>query len=107
MYEAAGTGFINATDCADYLTSKGVPFRDAYKITGDLVEYCTKNNKTLEVLTLEEYRKYSKQFELDVYDAVDLKNCVFRRRVIGGPAPERVKEHIEKVRRELEKLSKR
>jgi len=105
MYEAAGNGFINATDCADYLTLKGIPFRDAYKITGNLVEYCTKQNKTLETLALEEYKKYSDRFDVDIYEAIDLKNCVFRRKVIGGPSPDRVKENIEETRKKLEKFS--
>lgn len=105
MYEAAGTGFINATDCADYLTTKGMPFRDAYQVTGDLIRYCTENNKTLETLTLKEYKNHSEEFEEDIYEAIDLKNCVFRRKVDGGPAPEKVKEHIEQLREELNKDS--
>jgi len=101
MYEAAGTGFINATDCADYLAAKGVPFRDAYKVTGDLIQYCTDHNKTLETLTLEEYQKQSPKFKEDIYEAIDLKNCVFRRNVQGGPAPESVKAHISQLKKEL------
>ena len=72
---AAAKGFINATDCADYLTKKGMPFRDAYKCTGRMVAACIAADKTLEELTLEEFRSYSPLFEQDVYDAIDLTNC--------------------------------
>lgn len=98
MYEAAGTGFINATDCADYLAAKGIPFRDAYQTTGDILQYCTEKDKTLETLTLEEYKQFDEQFEHDIYEAIDLKNCTFRRRVKGGPAPESVAAEINKLR---------
>lgn len=98
MYVACGSGFLNATDCADYLTNKGMAFRDAYKISGNLVAYCTEKNQALEDLTLEEYQGFSDLFEADIYEAIDLKNCVYRRNVAGGPAPEAVQAAIERVR---------
>ncbi len=101
MRAAAAKGFINATDCADYLTKKGVPFRDAYKITGTLVATCIDLNCTLETLPLHEYRKVSEDFTDDVYDAINLKTCAFMRNCIGGPAKERVKEQIAAVQAAL------
>lgn len=98
MKKAAAKGFINATDCADYLVEKGIPFRDAYKITGSLVKYCIKNDTTLENLKLEEFKEYSDKFEEDVYEAIDLINCVNKRNVVGGPAAEQVMKQIERVK---------
>ena len=98
MKKAAAKGFINATDCADYLVEKGIPFRDAYKITGSLVKYCIKNDTTLENLKLEEFKEYSDKFEEDVYEAIDLSNCVNKRNVVGGPAAEQVTKQIERVK---------
>ncbi len=79
MRKAAAGGFINATDCADYLVSKGLPFRDAYKATGELVALCIKENKTLETLSLDEYKSVCDLFDDGVYDAIKLENCVRRR----------------------------
>lgn len=104
MKKAAAKGFINATDCADYLTARGIPFRDAYKITGSLVKYCIKNDTTLENLKIEEYKEYSNEFEDDIYDAIDLINCVNRRNVIGGPSAKQVMLQINKVKEKLEKM---
>ena len=98
MKKAAAKGFINATDCADYLVEKGIPFRDAYKITGSLVKYCIKNDTTLENLKLKEFKEYSDKFEEDVYEAIDLINCVNKRNVVGGPAAEQVMKQIERVK---------
>ncbi|TLQ41611.1 argininosuccinate lyase [Ruoffia tabacinasalis] len=98
MYKAASTGFINATDCADYLTAKGLPFRDAYQVTGNIIQYCEETNQTLETLSLAEYKEEHALFEEDIYDAIDLTACVKRRQVDGGPAPEKVQEHIDKIR---------
>ena len=94
MRAAAAKGFINATDCADYLTKKGMPFRDAYKTVGQLVAQCVREDKSLADLTLEEYKTHSDAFENDVYEAIDLKTCVRGRKVIGGPAPEEVTRQI-------------
>jgi argininosuccinate lyase len=101
---AAAAGFINATDCADYLTKKGIPFRMAYTITGKIVHYCIQNNKTLDTLTLDEYQKFDPEFEEDIFEAIDLDNCVKARNVFGGPAPERVKAQIDKIRINIAKL---
>ena len=97
MRKAASRGFINATDCADYLTKKGVPFRDAYKIVGRLVNECIKAEETLETLTLKDFGAISKVFSADVYEALDLNTCVRERKVIGGPAPEEVTRQINKI----------
>ena len=86
MRTAAGKGFINATDCADYLTKKGMPFRDAYTVTGHLVAQCTAQGKTLKELTLEELRAASDLFDEDVYEAIRLENCMALRASFGGPA---------------------
>lgn len=96
MRKAAAGGFINATDCADYLVSKGIPFRDAYKITGSLVALCIEKNTTLEELPIDEYKKLSDKFDEGVYDAVNLDRCVNCRTSEGGPAPENV--HRESAR---------
>lgn len=102
MRSAAAKGFINATDCADYLVKKGLPFRDAYKITGSLVAVCIEKSLTLEELSLSEYKKLCETFEQDVYEAIDLKNCVMLRNVPGGPAPEQVKKQIAYTRKKLD-----
>lgn len=86
MRKAAGKGFINATDCADYLTKKGMPFRDAYTVTGKLVAACTAQGKTLEELSLDELKAVSDLFDQDVYEAINLENCMALRSSYGGPA---------------------
>ena len=97
MLAAAKKGFINATDCADFLTKKGVPFRDAYKATGQLVYVCTEKGKTLEELTLEEFKTVHPEFDEGVYDAIDLMNCVMRRSSHGGPAVAETARQIEEL----------
>lgn len=94
MILAAQKGFINATDCADYLTKKGVSFRDAYKLSGQIVAYCIDNNKTLNNLSLQEYKNFSNIFEEDIYKAIDLKTCVENRQSFGGPSKLAVEEQI-------------
>ena len=101
MREAAAKGFINATDCADYLVKKGTPFRDAYKITGEIVRLCIENNLTLETLPIEKYKEFSSKFENDIFEAINLETCVMQRKVEGGPAPESVKAQIEYVRNKI------
>ena len=98
MRAAAAKGFINATDCADYLVKKGLPFRDAYKITGTLVARCIELGTTLEALPLEEYKKLCDTFDIDVYDAINLDTCVNMRKAQGGPSPESVMMQIEYIR---------
>ncbi len=94
MRNAAARGFINATDCADYLVKKGMPFRDAYKITGTLVAECISKGLTLETLPLEEYRKMTELFDEGVYDAISLDTCVRERKSEGGPSPDAVNKQI-------------
>ena len=101
MREAAAKGFINATDCADYLVKKGTPFRDAYKITGEIVRLCIENNLTLETLPIEKYKEFSNKFEEDIFEAINLETCVMQRKVEGGPAPETVKAQIEYIRNKI------
>ncbi len=95
MKKAALEGFINATDCADYLTRRGVPFRDAYCITGQLVNRCIELGTTLDQLPLEIYREFSTVFQEDVYEEIDLLNCVRQRDIPGGPAPKAVAAQID------------
>lgn len=102
MRKAANKGFINATDCADYLTKKQIPFRKAYKIVGNLVAYCIEKNKTLEDLTLDEYKNIDKTFEKDIYDTIKLENCIKNRNLIGGPSNKTVEQRIEEVNNFLE-----
>ena len=86
MRKAAGRGFINATDCADYLTKKGMAFRDAYTVTGKLVASCTAQGKMLEELQMDELKAVSDLFDEDVYEALKLENCMALRASLGGPA---------------------
>ncbi len=104
MRAAAAKGFINATDCADYLVKKGMPFRTAYKITGGLVALCISKNTTLEELPLEDYKQQSELFENDVYTAISLDTCVKERKSFGGPSPESVLGQVEFVKKYLEGL---
>ena len=97
MRKAAGKGFINATDCADYLTKKGMPFRDAYTVTGKLVAACTAQGKMLEELTLDELKAVSELFEADVYEAINLENCMALRSSYGGPAVSETTRQIEAI----------
>lgn len=102
MRKAAAKGFINATDGADYLVKKGMPFRDAYGVIGKLVNYAIQNDKTLETLSLDEYQEASALFSEDIYEAIALETCVQKRNVIGGPSSDVVKAHIAQVKAKLE-----
>ena len=104
MYKAAGTGYINATDLADYLTKKGLPFRTAYKIVGQTVGYCIRQNKTLEELSLEEYRTLYEGYDTGLFDAISLKNCVSRRMSEGGTALPSVEKQIGFVREQMKQF---
>ena len=97
MRNAASGGFINATDCADYLVKKGMPFREAYMIVGRLVNLCIKNHETLDTLTLRDFRAISELFDEGVYEAMALKNCVNGRKVYGGPSKEAVTKQIQLI----------
>ena len=94
MKKAAQGGFINATDMADYLVNKGMPFRDAYKISGRIVAECIKTGKVLETLPLDTYKSFSDKFDEGIYDAVDLENCVNRRISAGGTSVTSVEAQI-------------
>ena len=98
MRKAAAGGFINATDCADFLVSKGLPFRDAYKATGELVALCIQKGLTLETLPLSEYQKICDLFDEGVYEAINLDKCVKDRTSLGGPAPENVRAQVKRVK---------
>lgn len=98
MRTAASHGFLNATDCADYLTKKGLPFRDAYKISGKLVYYCTEQDKTLERLSLSELQQFCPLFSEDVYEALALDTCVGQRNSFGGPAPAQTQAQLDALR---------
>jgi len=105
MADAAGGGFTNATDLADYLAQKGMPFRSAHKTAGEIVLYCLKKGCRLEELSLEEYKEFSPLVEKDVYEAIAVDACVRARRVRGGPAPEEVKRAVEEARLRLKNRS--
>ena len=98
MKKAAQKGFINATDLADYLVVKGMPFRSAYKISGQIVAYCIQEGKTLEELTLDEYKRFCALTDDGVYDAVDLINCVSRRQSYGGTSVKSVEKQIKYIK---------
>lgn len=95
MRKAAAGGFINATDCADWLVKNGLPFRDAYKATGELVARCIELGKDLENLPMDEYKKVCDLFNDEVYDAISLERCTDDRKAYGGPARENVKYQAE------------
>ena len=101
MYAAAKQGFINATDLADYLTKKGVPFRTAYKIVGGIVGECVKSKRTLDEVTLDEYKAYSEVFDSDLYTEISLESCVNKRISRGGTGKESVLEQIAFVEAKL------
>ncbi len=98
MRNAASKGFINATDCADYLVKKGIPFRKAYKIVGQIVSFCIENNITLEEMSIEDYKNFDMNFDNDIYDEINLEKCVTNRNVVGGPSPVQVIKRIEKLK---------
>ncbi|MCI5928382.1 MAG: argininosuccinate lyase [Pseudoflavonifractor capillosus] len=102
MRKAASGGFINATDCADYLVKKGMPFREAYMIVGRLVNMCIKTGETLDTLPLKDFRSISAVFDEDVYHALELKTCVNGRKVYGGPAKEAVEQQIANIKTFIE-----
>lgn len=104
MAKAARGGFTNATDVADYLAKKGVPFREAHEIVGKAVFYCLQNNKTLEELTLAEYKELSPAFEEDIYAAIGVEYCAAARKVRGGPAPEAVQQAIARTKERLAEI---
>ena len=96
MFAGAGGGFTNATDAADYLVKKGMPFREAHEVIGKMVIYAIENGKALSDFTMEEFKNCSEIIEEDIYEAIDLKTCVSGRNIIGGPAKEAVENSIKK-----------
>ena len=102
MYLAAQKGFINATDLADYLTKKGMPFRSAYKITGEIVAECIAKNTVLDALTLEEYKAHSDIFEDDLYGEISLEACVAKRISEGGTSVSSIESQIASARLAIE-----
>ncbi len=101
MLKGAKGGFTNATDVADYLVKKGLPFRDAHGVVGKMVAYCLEHDTVIDALTLEEFRTFSELFEEDVYDAISLVTCVNQRSLTGGPAVDTVKKLIEKYKNNI------
>jgi len=100
MEKSAMKGFTNATDAADYLVNKGVPFRDAHGIIGQLVLYCIEQGKAIDELTMEELKTISSVFEMDVYEAISLKTCVEKRLTIGAPG-QKVMEEVIAIHKEF------
>ncbi|MBQ8150372.1 MAG: argininosuccinate lyase [Clostridia bacterium] len=105
MERSAGLGFTNATDLADYLVGKGLPFRDAHHVSGSLVGKCVKENRALDDLSLEELQAAHPAFEEDIYEAISLSACVERRSLRGGPAPSAVEDSIRRGQMWMEKHS--
>ena len=100
-YRSAQKGFINATDLADYLTKKGMPFRSAYKIVGQIVAECIAKNFVLDTYPISEYKKYSELFDEDLYKEISLETCVEKRNSVGGASPKSVREQIAWVKTQL------
>ena len=103
MYESAKKGYINATDMADYLVVKGMPFRDAYNVSGKIVSYCLGRGCALEELPLDEFRQFSDLIEEDIYQRLDLRTCMEKRNSAGGTSPDSVRKQIEYIRNFIEK----
>ena len=106
MMTAAQKGFINATDLADYLVRKGLPFRSAYKISGRIVAHCIETGKVLETMELSEYKEFSELFEEDLYQEIDLKTCVDKRISEGGTSISSVEKQIQDAKERLSELRK-
>ncbi len=101
MKDATKEGFVNATDVADYLVDRNLPFREAHEVVGKTVFYCIKEEKKLSELSLAEWKKFSELFNEDIYEAIAIENCVDARATIGGPAAEEIKRVIDQERQEL------
>ena len=95
MKKSAQKGFINATDAADYLVKKGIPFRETHRISGEIVFYAIKNNKILEELSLKEFKQFSDLFEEDIFKEISLETCIEKRKVIGSPSKSAMTQVIE------------
>ena len=104
MEHAAKYGYMNATDAADYLVQKGIPFRDCHEIIGKIVLYCIGKGIAIEELTMEEFKGFSKEFDEDIYDAIAIRNCIAAKKSEGSTSFESVKKQIEDVKKELGKI---
>lgn len=102
MEQSAKKGFTNATDAADYLTAKGMPFRDAHGVIGRMVLYCIDKGCSLDDLSMEEFRSFSELFDQDIYTAIQMETCIKRRNTEGAPGPDAIKKEIEAYRKYLE-----
>ena len=102
MREATQTGFLAATDLADYLVTKGITFRQAHRIVGKIVRFAMDQNKELSQLTLDEMKAFAGHIDQDVYGWLDPFSCLERRNISGGTSPERVREALQKAKEELE-----
>lgn len=98
MYKAAQGGFTNATDIADYLVKKGIPFRSAHEIIGKMVLYCIENNKAIDDMTMDEFKSFSDKIQEDVYTEISLEKCVSGRKLVGGPARETEEKALENAK---------
>ena len=105
MAASARNGFTNATDAADYLVGKGVPFRDAHGIVGALVLHCIDAGCALDDLSLEEFRSFSDRFEEDIFDAISLKTCVEKRLTKGAPGRKAMEAEVKEARAYLDEQS--
>jgi len=105
MYRQASLGFTNATDAADYLVKKGLPFRSAHEVVGRIVLYCIKEGKSLLDLSLDEFKKFSSVFEEDVFEALSLETCVNERKVAGGPSPSSMQSAINEAKKWLNDIN--
>ena len=101
LYKSAALGFTNATDAADYLTKKGLPFRDAHSVVGKMVLYCEENRISLTEMPIEKFREFSNLFDEDIYDCIDIKTCVENRSVYGGPSESSIKEQLIRLDKKL------
>ncbi len=106
MEKSAMKGFTNATDAADYLVNKGVPFRDAHGIIGQIVLYCIEKEKAIDEMDIDELKKFSDEFEADIYEAISLKTCVNKRLTVGAPGPSAMDYSIKVNKEFLNKLNK-
>ena len=97
MYKATQTGYLNATEVADYLTKKGIPFRSAHEITGKIIVYCIKNKKQLNNLTMDEWKRFNKEFNNDIIEKIKLESCVNTKKIHGGTAPEEVMKAVKRA----------
>jgi argininosuccinate lyase len=95
MESSAARGFTNATDAADYLVRKGMPFRDAHEVIGRLVVYCIGKGVALDDLSPKEFKNFSELFDTDIYDAIAVKNCVAKRNTAGAPGPGAMKRYLD------------